>query len=509
MTRKDHPSTPDYIAAFQAIDTPCALIDPGGVVQDANQAFAARVSDESRPIRKQDCVGSHLADLAPRQHIERTRAETAEALGAGKSATLTTLFDGEPTGEALGQAQLEIITDCDGHVNGALITARVNSEESIRMQAVQQAQKMEAIGQLTAGIAHNFNNMLQGIVSNLELAQLEAGQKIKVTLDNALQSSQHAAEMVQQLLMFSRQGVRASHRTVDMVKVIRDTEAICLETFDRKISMTVDWRPMPPTVGDSMQLQQVFLNLCINARDALEESDQSAPAIQIELDAAEISAEDAYPETAPGPYLLVRVCDNGDGMDEETRKRIFEPFFTTKSVDKGTGLGLSTAFGIVRDHKGWIECDSESGSGTRFCVYLPVATRAAQEPDRPQPASVRGTETILVIDDEEMVRNTAQQMLELRGYTALAAADGQEGLDVFDREAGAIDLVLLDQSMPRMSGQDVLVKLREAAPELKVIIFTGFAVKVDEFEGADDIVQKPFTLANLVAKVREVLDRDD
>ena len=440
MTRNDHPSTPDYIAAFQAIDTPCALIDAAGVVQDANQAFVACVSNANGPTRMQaECVGSHLADLAPRQHAERTRAETARALDAGKSATLTTLFDGETTAE--GEAQLEIITDCDGHVNGALITAKVTSEESIRMQAVQQAQKMEAIGQLTAGIAHNFNNMLQGIVSNLELAQLETGQKkIKTTLDNALQSSQRAAEMVQQLLMFSRQGMRAGHRTVDVVKVIRDTEAICLETFDRKISLTVDWRPMPPTVGDSMQLQQVFLNLCINARDALEESDQSAPAIQIELDATEISAEDVYPETAPGPYLLVRVRDNGDGMDEETRKRIFEPFFTTKSVDRGTGLGLSTAFGIVRDHKGWIECDSEPRSGTRFSIYLPVATRAVPEPEPQQPESVRGTETILVIDDEEMVRNTAQQMLELRGYTALVAADGQEGLDVFEREGDAIDL---------------------------------------------------------------------
>ena len=369
---------------------------------------------------------------------------------------------------------------------------------------------MEAVGQLTAGIAHNFNNMLQGIVSNLELAQLDADARMMPTLDGALEATHRAAEMVQQLLMFSRQGTRTRHRIVDLVKIVRDTEAICLKTFDRKISLTVDWRTLPPATGDSIQLQQVFLNLCINARDALEEIRHPAPAIQLDLETTHITPA-AYPALRPGPYLVVHISDNGTGMDEETRKRIFEPFFTTKSVDRGTGLGLSTAFGIVKDHKGWIECRSSVGSGTKFSVFLPVASpQLSENPDLEQAQPViGGTGGILVVDDEEMVRTTACRMLRQGGYSVHAAAAGPGALEIFSKERDSIDLVLLDQSMPHMPEREVLKKLREMDANLKIVMFTGYAANKEEFEEATDLLQKPFTMAKLVAMVREVLESQD
>ena len=510
MPESDAPSAPvpDYIGAFQAIDTPCALVDATGVVRDVNEAYLKSMAQQAG-IGKADCIGRHLADFVPEGQREQAMADIEDALAEGRSFSIDCVINGDLGEDEMRQLQLQILTDCDGRVNGGLVTGK--SHQGDRIQSVLQAHKMEAVGQLTAGIAHNFNNMLQGAVSNLELARLDAGDQIKPALDNALQATHRAAEMVQQLLMFSRQGMRSRHRTVDVVKVIRDTEAICLKTFDRKISFTVDWRPMPPTTGDSIQLQQVFLNLCINARDALEESNQPAPAIQLELETVQIkSAAEAYPDSQSGPYLVIRVSDNGAGMDEKTRERIFEPFFTTKSVDRGTGLGLSTAFGIVRDHKGWIGCDSNAGSGTRFSVFLPVAgPQLAETPADENPPPARGTEGILVVDDEEMVRNTARQMLELAGYSVYTAEDGAEALEICDRDDGDIDLVLLDQSMPHMSGRDVLRKLRETSPDLRIVMFTGFAANKEEFDGATGLLQKPFTMSDLVAVVRDALDNRD
>ena len=377
----------------------------------------------------------------------------------------------------------------------------------VKDRELQQSQKMEAVGQLTAGIAHNFNNMLQGVIGNLELALVQATPEIRTALENAMISAERATEMVQELLMFTRQGMRRAHRPVDVHKVLADTEGICRRTFDRKIAIDVDIGDIPAILGDSMQLQQVFLNLCINARDALDLHSQDPPRIQIEAVHRVLGESDVPPEASPGSYLCVSVSDNGVGMDAATQEKAFEPFFTTKSVDRGTGLGLSTAFGIVRDHNGWMTCGGEPGAGSHFDVYLPASSSVADTHAKPSESSTGiGTETILLVDDEAMVRTTLGQMLEMRSYEVLYASDGHECLEICSQMATRIDLVILDQSMPRMSGQDVLAELHRSHPQLKVIIITGFAVDLADFAGALDIVQKPFSLKSLVSKVRDVLD---
>ena len=315
--------------------------------------------------------------------------------------------------------------------------------------------------------------------------------------------------MVQELLSFSRGSRRAELGPVDVSRVIHDTEAMCSRSFARDIRVIVGPCSSPRVLGDALLLQQVFLNLCINARNAMEESGQSVPTIRLDWEAVEARDESATPETEVGAYVRVDVIDNGPGMNAETRERVFDPFFTTKPVGKGTGLGLSTAYGIVRDCGGWMECVSAPGLGSRFSVFLPVAPTEEPLAEEAMPVpKTQGSETVLIVDDEPAIRKIAQQMLKLRGYSVLVAGDGQEALEVFRRHRDDIDLILLDQSMPHLSGQDVLREIRAETSATRVIIFTGFPASLEDFEGATGVLQKPFTLEKLVSSVREVLDRD-
>jgi CheY-like chemotaxis protein len=291
--------------------------------------------------------------------------------------------------------------------------------------------------------------------------------------------------------------------------VVSNVEGICRRTFDRGIRIRAELGDVPPVDGDSLQLEQVVLNLCINARDALEEGGTDGPLVCLSSEAVDVDETTAPEGIGHGSFVRLRIRDNGPGIDAETRKRIFEPFFTTKDVDRGTGLGLSTALGIVQDHGGWIECDSQEGAGTVFDLYFPESTSApAPVETSPADSDTSGTETVLVIDDEEMVRHTAVKLLRRQGYTMLSAADGEEGLDLFERHGETIDLILLDQSMPRLSGKQALARLRAQSTSVGIVIITGFPVDLEDFEGADDLLQKPFSLKSLADCVRRTLDRD-
>ena len=253
------------------------------------------------------------------------------------------------------------------------------------------------------------------------------------------------------------------------------------------------------------------MNLCLNARDALDGLDRAPSSIRIAVEVLQNASEDsrAHAEAQPGPHVRVLVADNGTGMDEQTRARIYEPFFTTKEVGKGTGLGLAMVYAIIREHRGWIECESEQGEGTTFAVYLPAVeqTENLDESEALEEAVEMppGTETILVIDDEQHVRNSVSRMLELVGYTVLQASDGMEGLALIQGDP-EIDLVLLDLSMPRMSGQEVLAELRTQQMRPKVILFTGHASVLAGCGDAQAIVRKPVSSTQILQTVRAVLD---
>jgi CheY-like chemotaxis protein len=289
---------------------------------------------------------------------------------------------------------------------------------------------------------------------------------------------------------------------------------ICRRTFDRKIEIDVQGDTSAwVVVGDRGQLYQALLNLCINARDAVEElvrsDSEQLPRLVLKtcathLDAAECAA---HPEARPGPYVRLTVADNGCGMDEETRERIFEPFFTTKGVGRGTGLGMAIVYSAVKQHGGWIDVQSEPGKGTAFKILLPARAGVRSEPAEPRDTGLaRGTETVLVVDDESSVRSMLVSLLTRCGYTVLTAQDGEEGVAILSREKKEIDLVLLDLSMPRMSGLQALARMRSIEPGVKVIVQTGYADEAVSLEETIEVIAKPFQVRALLATVRKVLD---
>ena len=389
---------------------------------------------------------------------------------------------------------------------------RMMEEEYGRLEEqLRQAQKMEAVGQITAGIAHNFNNLLQGITGNLQLALLDAPQEIRQLLEDADSVTERAAEMVQQLMIFSRQGIQPTNKTMDIWPVIEGTLDMCRRTFDKKIALVSPKPEFDARVsGDEGLLQQVLLNLCINARDALDAG--SSGAIHITVQMSSVTEEEAaiHAGARPGAYVRIAVADNGVGIDEVTKRRIFDPFFTTKGIGKGTGLGLATVYGIVSEHKGWVECESEVGVGSTFSVMLPAIAREAEEASvdesLPTESSAASEITILVVDDEDVVRTSTVKLLERTGYQVCEAVDGRQAMEIFRRDAAEIHVVLLDLNMPGKSGHEVLVELREVNPQIKVIILTGYAAHEDEVEGASALLQKPFSVDELRQKLSDVLD---
>jgi CheY-like chemotaxis protein len=289
--------------------------------------------------------------------------------------------------------------------------------------------------------------------------------------------------------------------------VVSECAGICQRTFGPSIDLVVELTEhLPPVTGHRGYLEQALLNLLLNARDAVAETGGRIRMV-VDVVTPTPAQLQLHPEVPARNHLRLQVIDDGRGMDEETRRRVFEPFFTTKEVGKGTGLGLATVYAIVREHQGWIECDSAPGQGTTFAVFLPVAVEPAPAASRAEPAAVTGgTETVLIVDDEEMVRSVSARLLERMGYRALAAEDGARGLELFRRNRGRIGAVLLDLGLPGHSGGQVLTDLLQLDPRAKVIVFTGYAVEPEDCAGARAVLHKPIEWSELLRVLRQVLD---
>ncbi len=390
------------------------------------------------------------------------------------------------------------------------ITERKNLEAQLR-----QSQKMEAIGVLAGGIAHDFNNLLTVIVGNISLAlmRLEATHPAGRGLQDAEKAAERAGELVQQLLGFSRKSPFRP-RPIDLNASVRESVDLLRRTVDPRIIIETSEQPDLWLVeADRGQINQILLNLCLNARDAME----NGGCLSVSTANLVIGAEycRSQPEARPGEFVRLRVADTGVGMDQATLSRIFEPFFTTKQVGKGTGLGLSMVYGIVKQHGGWITVESQPGCGSVFSVFLPSSPKSA-EADAPLVTALdtKGSETVLLVDDEEMIRSLATGILERRGYRVLQAQDGEEALEVVRQNLAAqpgirIDIVLLDMTMPRKSGRDTLAALHEVAPEIPVVLASGYSADGNEdlaALGARAFIQKPYRPEDLLRTLRAVLD---
>jgi PAS domain S-box-containing protein len=387
---------------------------------------------------------------------------------------------------------------------GAIVDVTERRERDDRLR---QAQKLEAVGQLTAGIAHNFNNMLMGILPNLELAGRSAPDALVPLLKSAEQSALRAAELVRQLMTFAGRN-RPRPPGIDAIgAIVERSVALCRTTFDRHISFVTDVDRATRVRGDAGQLQQAILNLLINARDALDGMDTETPCVTVDVGVVQAGAREL--EGRDRDHVRVRIRDNGVGMDANTMAHLYEPFFSTKILGKGTGLGLATTHAIVREHNGFIACTSEPGRGTTFSVYLPSEPGSAEEVLlKPTAPSARGTESVLVVDDEPAIRRAVLTLLRDAGYAPIAAASGEEALAVLaeGHVATEVRLVILDVSMSGMPSAVLRARLRELAPQAKVIYFTGYAV--DASDTGDAVLEKPATGDRLLATVREVLDRE-
>lgn len=392
-------------------------------------------------------------------------------------------------------------------------TAHRLLEESLR-----HSQKMEAVGRLAGGVAHEFNNLLQGILGNLFIIQNDpdvAGKEdLRKCLHAAKNAGLRAAELVRGLLGFSRQShLKLGHCRVN--EVLLDLRDLIKHSFDPRISIVLDLTDNVWGLNaDGTQLEQVFMNMVVNAKDAMPGGGElrlSTRNIRLLKESIELPAS-----AAPGEYVRISISDQGSGMSLEIQKQIFEPFFTTKEQGKGTGLGLATSFGIIEQHGGWIKVDSFPGKGTRFDIFLPrnEASAALGIPEVPEDLAEPkgGKETILVVDDELVVRSVAEAILRKHGYQVLSAEDGMEALDMLARHDGLIDLVLMDMTMPRLSGMDTFRHMRKGqAPNIPVVICSGYLVDLDGFAEAtgstpNGFLQKPYTVDDLTRTLRKVLD---
>jgi PAS domain S-box-containing protein len=388
------------------------------------------------------------------------------------------------------------------------ITQRKKLEESLR-----HSQKMEAIGQLAGGVAHDFNNILAATM--MRLAMLQARSNLAPDTREALKEleagAQRAASLTKQLLMFSHRSLM-EFIVLDVNRLIANLLKMVRRLIGEDIDLRFEDKPvLPPVKADSGMLEQVLVNLAVNARDAMPKGGR----LMISTNAAEISEEQAKANSSrrPGKFVCLSVADSGCGMDQDTLKRIFEPFFTTKEVGKGTGLGLATVHGIVAQHEGWVEVESQVGKGSEFRVYLPAVERKLE--DIPEeavfPAAVLGgNETILVVEDDLEVRRNLVELLRLMGYRVFEAPNGVEAVALWEKERAHIDLLFTDMVMPEgITGRELAERLQGEKPELKVIISSGYSEEIIQHgqprKPGTTYLPKPYEGKTLGATVRSCL----
>jgi PAS domain S-box-containing protein len=482
---------------------------------DGLYTYVSHVAEQVLGYRSVELVGrKHFYDLHPAEGREAFRA-AAFAVFARREAfrelenqcrtcdgrIVWVVTSGFPILDAHGRLLGYRGSDTD-------ITARKQAEVHLR-----QAQKMESVGQLAGGVAHDFNNLLMGIMGYAELCRDQVGldHPIREWLDEIMADAQRSAAITRQLLAFARQQPIAP-----VVLDLNDTVSATLKLLRRLIGEDIElaWMPGagPVTVKmDPSQVDQLLANLAVNARDAI------GGVGKLTIETGFTVADEAFcimhADATPGEYVMLAVGDTGCGMDEATLAHIFEPFFTTKETGKGTGLGLATVYGIVKQNNGFVTVDSEPGKGTTFKIHLPRWFEQALAPDAGAAvaADPRGTETVLLVEDEKSVRVTAGAFLKALGYTVLSAETPETALLLAAGHAGNIHLLVTDVVMPGLSGRDLAAQLAAQRPAMRCLFISGYTADIIARRGIldqdMDFLSKPFTRAQFAAKVRAVLDR--
>ena len=407
---------------------------------------------------------------------------------------------------------LSPVLDTHGHVTGLVVCCRDITEQVRLEEELRQSVKMDAIGKLAGGIAHDFNNLLTGILGYAELlhAEAEPGSTVHEAAKTIQSAANRAAELTQKLLGFARKG-KHQVMPVDVHDIMHDVVALLGRVLDQRVRLTLDFQAEQSTVmGDPTQMQQIFMNLAVNARDAMPEGgDLSFHSSTVSLDD---TARVTRRRLAPGDYLAIEVADTGCGMPDDVLERIFDPFFTTKSAGEGIGLGLSMVYGIIENHGGSIDVSSQCGHGTTFTVLLPLndqrqAQVAAEEARAHHARDTAGC--ILLVDDEPVVRKAAGRMIESLGYEVVIATGGQEAADYYRQNADRVALVIIDMAMPGMDGRECFRAMRQVNPHVKAILSSGYGQDGRAQQILDDgilcFVQKPFRMEALADAIEKAL----
>jgi PAS domain S-box-containing protein len=409
---------------------------------------------------------------------------------------------------------LSPVRGADGAILGASVIARDISERKRQEEQLRQVQKLESLGLIAGGVAHDFNNLLVGILGNasLVLDSMPGSSPNYVLVENVVKAGEKAAHLTQQLLAYAGKGRFVSER-IDLSELVREISGLVRTSISKTVQVRLELAAGVPAVeADPGQIQQVIMNLVINGAEAIGEAVGTVLVTtgSQSVDEEYIRNNFAGEPVEPGPYVTLEVHDTGAGMDEALRARIFDPFFTTKFT--GRGLGLSAVLGIVRAHKGTIRVYSEPGKGSTFKILLPAADGAARAPGLlNRGEDLRGSGLVLVVDDEEVVRTVASATLRRYGYTTMTANDGAEAVKLFRECGGAIDLVLLDMTMPVMSGEEAFRHIRQIRPDARVIVSSGYneveAIRRFTAKGIAAFIQKPYTAANLARMVKQAMEK--
>ena len=482
------------------------IADREGYIRYVNPAFCAMTG-----YSREEAVGQRTNLLRSGQHDAQFYTNLWNTIGSGQN------WRGEFENRRKDGSLLPMETCITpvrgprGGITSFICMAQDVSERRRLERQFLQAQKFEAIGQLAGGIAHDFNNVLGAILGMAELGQLEApeGTRIRERLQKICHHAGRAVALTRQLLAFSRRQ-QLERRHINLNLCINEVTSLISESLGKDVEVRAELATELASVhADPSQIEQVVMNLSVNARDAMPHGGQLTFATKnVHLDA---EACRMRPGISPGEFVQLTVADTGTGMDSDTLERIFEPFFTTKPPGKGTGLGLATAYGVVKQHGGWIEVRSKVDQGTAFHIFLPAAIAPEAKSAEPQDAEpVRGgTETILLAEDHEGLRELARESLQALGYKVVVASDGQEALELYGRHPGKIDLLVLDVVMPRLRGPDLYQRIRELNPLIPVLFCTGYNPDSAQVEALSShlVLQKPYPALELARTVRRLLDR--
>ena len=481
------------------------ITDAEGTIQYVNQAF-----EKITGFKREEAIGQNpriLKSGVQNEAFYRDMWDTIKGGEVWKGHLVNKKKDGNLYTE---EATISPVRNPSGQITNFVAVKRDVTQELNLENQLRHAQKMESIGQLTGGVAHDFNNILTTIMgySSLVKKAPELSEKIRKQIEEMEKASMRGAELTRQLLTFSRKQTPRLE-TINLNDVIDSTLGFLKRTLPPTIVIESKLSPdLGPVSADSGQMQQILMNLCVNSHDAM----PGGGKIRIETENIVIEKEYIrnHYYAKPGPFVLLTFSDTGEGMNKEDMSRIFEPFFTTKALGKGTGLGLSIVYGIVKNHKGFINVYSEKGKGTTFKIYLPQTTGRVKAKSEVEQAIKGGNETVLVVEDEDMILKLVFCLLGELGYKCYTASNGLEGLKVYQEKGGEIDLAILDVVMPKMNGPELFAEIRKINPEAKVIISSGFSLENEDdllAQGVKAFIPKPYQIKVLARTVRKVLDR--